>query len=257
MKNENKKPAFLDKEYNAVKNPNKFQFLPNGNIKLGAQIWSWSTLKGNDFYKVGGVEVLGTCGNCGACDNSCYVNASYNIHGKSVIPSHAKNTNGLRYNMAEVFRQLDEQITKRNNSKNPRTKKIELVRLNQSGEIENEDQFFMWCMLAERHPETKFYIYTKMYDIVTPVLLAGQVPTNLVVLFSVWHDVGVNEYNAVKHLKNVKAFVYDDGELEVTPDTYCKAYDNAGHLDHNITCDKCQKCFNVNMNKKVIGCKAH
>lgn len=257
MNNKNLTPAFLTKEYNAVKNPNKFQFLPNGNIKLGAAIWSWSTLMGDYSYNVDGVEISGTCGNCGACKKDCYVVSSYNIHGKSVIPSHAKNTNGLRYNMGEVFRQLDEQITRRNNSKNKRTKKIELVRLNQSGEIETEEQFYMWCMLAERHPETKFYIYTKMYEIVTPVLLAGLVPANLVVLFSIWHDVGVKEFKAVAHLENVKAFVYDDGELNIEPDTYCKAYNDSGKLDHNITCDKCQKCFNAKLTKKVIGCKAH
>lgn len=250
-------PAFASKEYKAVKNMNQFKFLPNGNIKLGAAIWSWSTLMGDYDYYVDGQKIKGTCGNCGACKNDCYVKASYNIHGKSVIPSHAKNTIGLRENLAEVLRQLDQQITRRNSSKNPRTKRIDTVRLNQSGEIENENQFFMWCELAVHHPEVKFYIYTKMYDIVTPILEAGGVPENLVVLYSVWHDVGVNEFKRVAHIKNVKAFVYDDGRLDITPDTYCMAYDAAGHLDHDITCDKCQKCFKPNLKRKIIGCKAH
>lgn len=257
MTTKNNAPKFTAKEYNAVKNMRQFKFLPNGNIKLGAAIWSWSTLMGDYEYFVGGQVIKGTCGNCDACKESCYVRASYNIHGKSVIPSHAKNTLGLRENLAEVMTQLDRQITRANTSKNSRTRKIELVRLNQSGEIETDDQFFAWCELAIKHPETKFYIYTKMYDIVTPALLSGAVPENLVVLYSVWHEIGVKEYEQVEHLVNVKAFVYDDGQLNVTPDTYCRAYSDNGKLDHNITCDKCQKCFNTTLQRKIIGCKAH
>ena len=61
----------------------------------------------------------------------------------------------------------------------------------------------------------------------------------------------------VKHVKNVSAFVYDDGELymDIPKADYCAAYDDKGHMNHKITCAVCKKCLNGKT--KVIGCKAH
>lgn len=138
-------------------------------------------------------------------------------------------------------------------------KKFDIVRIDQSGEIENLEQFQMWIDPAINHPETHFYIYTKNYEVVIPMLLAGKVPNNMTVLISVWHEIGYNEYLQVSCLDNVKAFVYDDNEYKYNFEiqTYCKAYDEHGKLDHNVTCDKCRKCFNRSAAHKVIGCKAH
>lgn len=235
------------------KNTFKYRFLRDGNIKLGEDIATWSTLYSDEdiFIKQLGYAVKGTCGNhCGVCKKNCYVRKSYGRY-PSVPYGHARNTIGLRDVPEKVFRDLDKQLS-------GARKKIKVVRLNQSGELESEDQFGRWCKLAANHPETKFYIYTKMFDLVLPGLLAGKVPGNFTILFSVWHDVGAKEYELVKHLKNVKAFIYDDAEkLEVAPQVYCKAYNDKGKLDHSETCGKCCKCF-VNTDAwKTIGCKAH
>ena len=111
-----------------------------------------------------------------------------------------------------------------------------------------------WNLKRGRNPEAR----STYYDVVIPALLAGNVPENMTVLISIWHKFGVNEFEKVKNLPNVKAFVYDDNyKYGFVIDTYCKAYDEHGKLDHNITCDKCKKCFNRLNNCKVIGCKAH
>lgn len=229
----------------------KYSFLRNGNIKLGDSMATWSTLMGSHDINIPelGQAVKGTCQNCAGCEKDCYVKKSYRY--PSVKYSHARNTLGLRNAIDKVFKDLDAQLKKAKN-------KIKIVRLNQSGELENEDQFGRWCRLAENHPETKFYIYTKMYDLVIPGLLAGKVPSNFTILFSIWHDQGAAEYEMVKHLKNVKAFIYDDGEdLTVEPKVYCAAYDSNGKLNHEETCQKCGKCY-VNVDAwKEVGCKAH
>lgn len=118
--------------------------------------------------------------------------------------------------------------------------------------------------MARQFPNIKFWLYTKAYSFVIPELLKGAVPENMTILFSIWHDYGVKEYKKVSHLRNVKAFVYDDGfnyeSLGVEIQTYCKAYalkDGKMTLNHNITCDKCKKCFNRSSGCKVIGSLPH
>ena len=251
----------------------KAKFTGNGNTKLGRKMGVWSVLMGDDEYFIPelGLTVRGTCGgHCAACKHDCYVRKSYMRYtaratGKcSVKLGHARNTIALRENLEQCFADLNGQL-------NRKRVPFDQIRLNQSGEIENAEQFDMWCRLAASHPETEFYVYTKDYEIVVPALLSGKVPNNFTVLISVWHEIGIAEFLKVAHLENVKAFVYVDHNkdvvngwtvadyrergLEIT--TLCNAYDIHGKMDHNITCDRCTKCFNRVAKCKVVGCFAH
>lgn len=232
-----------------VFNPNThvFKLSAVGNIKLG-KILSFSKLLGNYIYKrLTGVlkNIVGSCGNCEVCKRDCYVRSSYRF--PCVIFSQAINTWGMRHAMARMEQDFAKQLRK---------SKIGVVRINQSGELESLDELAMWCRLAMANPTKKFYVYTKNYGVATEALKTGIVPSNFTILFSVWHDVGVKEYESVKEYENVKAFVYDDGQLSIKPDTYCMAYQN-GKLNHEITCEKCMKCYNNALKRKVIGCKEH
>lgn len=236
----------------------KAHFTNNGNIKLGKTMGVWSILKGNEgvYVESWNQYVQGTCGdNCKYCTKECYVNKSYNMR-PSVILGHARNTLQIRYNLEQCEKDLDKQITRKRVP-------YKIIRINQSGEIENAEQLQMWCSLAKKHPEVEFYLYTKAFNIVVPKLEKKEVPENLTILFSVWHECGIDEYNKVKDLPNVKAFVYDDrtynykDEKDLEINTYCMAYKENGKMDHNITCEKCKKCFNRNTGHKVIGCYSH
>lgn len=226
----------------------------SGNIKIGG-IWSWSTLMGNDEIMIDkyGFAVTGTCGgHCLGCKEKCYVRKSYRY--PSVKLGHARNTLALRINPDQAADQLISQIKRA--KKQPAG-----CRFNQSGEIENIDQAMAFIKIAKACPDKFFYIYTKAYDVIVPLLLDGAVPENMTVLISIWHEYGIEAYNLVKHLNNVKAFVYDDGfnysAFGLTITTWCHAYDINGKMDHDITCDKCRKCFNRNNSAKVIGCYDH
>ena len=227
-----------------------------GNIKLGASVGTFSTLYGDASYYIDALKmsVCGTCGqHCAHCKHACYVRKSYRYG--SVMLRHAVNTLALRESVENCYSALHAQLARKR-------KPFDIIRINQSGELESEEQFFMWVRLARDFPATQFYVYTKAFELVTPALLAGEVPENLTVLFSVWHEYGLTEYARVAHLSNVKAFAYDDGAFDYDAagfplQTYCKAYDDSGKLDHAITCDKCKKCFNRSAGCKCIGCKAH
>lgn len=234
-----------------------------GNIKLGQLIGTFSKLMGDDNYFIPELQtyVRGTCGkHCDGCKGSCYVTKSYRRYterdtGKcSVKLGHARNTIAVRENIEQVFADLTGQIRRAR-------KPFVIVRIHQSGELETVTEFKMWCNIAREFPNIVFYIYTKAFELVIPALLAGDVPKNLVVLMSIWHEYGIKEFDAVKHLDNVKAFVYCDGynytKHGLTIQTMCTAYNEHGKMNHAVTCDKCRKCFNSLESCKVIGCYDH
>lgn len=231
----------------------KAKFGKVGNIKLGTTTWTFSKLATNEVF----TSKLGTCkGSCGkycdGCKGSCYVRSSYRY--PSVILGHMRNTLAFREDLAQAFSDLYLQLARAK-------KKPMMVRINQSGELESKEEFEAWCDLASCFPETKFWLYTKAYDIVTDPLMQGQVPSNMTVLISVWHEYGTDTFEKLQHLDNVKAFAYCDGfdykeafGLDIT--TKCNAYEGR-KLNHEITCERCQKCFNRLASCKVIGCDAH
>ena len=127
--------------------------------------------------------------------------------------------------------------------------------------VENTEQLSMWCTLAYAYPNVKFYVYTKNYRTAVNFLKGGLVPSNMTILFSVWGKHGVKEFNSVKHLTNVKAFMFDDGKMQLKPQCYCPTYhekfktSDKYKRDAAHTCDKCKLCFSGNI--KVIACHDH
>lgn len=232
----------------------KPHFTKNGNIKLGDNMWVWSTMKGSNdevrYIKALDGYCSGTCGEyCKECTKSCYVNRSYRYG--SVILGHAVNTVWLKNDISKTFEQLVLQIKRAK-------KKPSMIRINQSGELTCADELIKWANLAKQYPEINMYLYTKNYDAVANLVeCENNISHNLTILISVWHNLGVAEFEKWKHIPNIKAFVYDDGELHLKPTTYCNAYDEKGKLNHDITCEKCKKCFSRSANHKIVGCKAH
>lgn len=234
----------------------KAKIASGGNIKLGASVGTWSKLMGDESYHIEKLNttVCGTCGKyCLGCKKDCYVKASYRYG--SVIFGHAIRTIAMRDHLDELAEQLAKQLERKK-------KPFAIIRINQSGELETEKELAMWVDLARKNTKTDFYLYTKVFDFVIPYLLknADTLPENITILISVWHEYGIAEFKLVEHIPNVKAFVYLDGfdyaahGLNIL--TKCNAYVGK-KLNHELTCDKCKKCFDRCPNHKVIGCDAH
>lgn len=236
-------------------------FNEGGNIKLG-NMFSFSKVYGSDYFvsmRYGIVQ--GTCGKyCMGCKEECYVKHSYRHN--SVIDCHARNTLAFKADIEKAFDDLKKQIDSK------RDKPL-FVRVDQSGEIESEKEFKLWVEMAREYKNIQFYLYTKAFSLVMPTLNIysekGILPNNITILFSIWHEYGIKAYKQFEHLPQVKAFVvldnvwneakYKEYGLHVT--TTCKAYNEKGKLDHNITCERCRKCFNRIARHKVIGCYEH
>ena len=248
----NPTPAIVKLTKRRLASPIPYHLFVGKNRKLGNRIASWSTLMGDYKYNMPPPfqGIIGTCGGCCAgCKQKCYVRHSY--FQPSVILGHTINTWGLRHEPWKVREDIAEQLAKG---------KIDIVRINQSGEVENVFQFAMWCELAKRFPDVKFYIYTKNYMVAEAFLVGDQVAPNFTVNYSIWHDYGVGEYRRVMGHPNVKAFVYDDGyPISLKVDAVCPAYKRGPTgkvtLDHNITCEKCKLCFDSMVH--VTSCIDH
>lgn len=242
----------------------------DGNIKVG-NIATWSTLPSDmTFVSEHYGEVKGTCtGCCEHCGRSkdgkrpaCYVFKSHRY--PSVVDSQARNTLSIRNNPDRAFTQLSLSLQRKR-------KPVSAARFDQSGEIENLTQHRGMCRVSLENKGIPFYIYTKKYDVVIPELLNGNVPKNFTHNISIWHEQGIEEYLKVAHLSNVKAFVYCDknkdkvngwgpeeyAEHGIIIQTWCKAYDEKGKMNHKVTCDICRKCYNRSSKCKVIGCWDH
>ena len=240
-----------------------------GNLKVG-NIATFSKLPGDMYFETSYGIVQGTCSGC--CEHcgcsvdgkrpKCYVFKSHRY--PSVVDSQARNTLSVRNNPELAYQQLSDSMKRKK-------KKPEAGRYDQSGEIISKEEIFGMSKVAIENPKMPFYVYTKKYDVIVAMLLAGLIPKNLTVLISIWHTQGIREYLKVAHLPNVKAFVYCDknsdsingwGEAEyaqhgIIIQTFCGAYGKNGKMNHNITCDKCRKCFNRSAKAKVIGCWDH
>lgn len=225
----------------------------NGNVKLGNSMGTISKLMGNQLISTAYGDIVGTCGNhCNGCSSSCYVKKSYRYD--SVRKGHARTTLAFRNDLKKSFDSMDKQLSRKR-------KPFAQVRINQSGELESYLELEGYCKLAAKHSETVFYVYTKNYDAVFANIT--KLPENLYVLISVWGSQGVSEYKQLARLsKQIKAFVYIDetyteefyAAIGLEIETTCKAYENH-KLNHEITCDKCKKCFN--RTSRIIGCPSH
>lgn len=246
-----------------IKNGEMFAtFRRDGNIKLG-NIAEWATTQGDEEMEINyngfHAMVKGTCeGRCDGCKKACYVNKATNRY-QSVRYGYAINTLLMRENIEKLYTMLRNQIAR---AKKP----FEIIRIHVSGEFEQGvnglNEWKMFERLASDFPNITFYTYTKAYEIAIPRLLAGNVPSNMIVNISVWENQGIKEFDTVKHLPNVKAYVYYDRKNRfdylgngIKFDAWCKAYDIHGKMDHDITCDKCRKCFDNH--SKCIGCFDH
>lgn len=132
-----------------------------------------------------------TCGNCKHCKHCCYdVKACCQY--KNVRIARAENTAMMIKNQDETFKQIDNFIG--------RNHKRKFFRWHVSGEITSLSYLHAMVTIARKHPDWRFWTYTKMYTLVNQYCdeHGGRdaIPENLTIMFSVWKGVPMyNKYN--------------------------------------------------------------
>lgn len=239
-----------------------------GNSKIGKTIYSFSTLPGDVNHLLYANKVLltdlpGTCTNlCEGCFGACYAVNSAKLHHNAVIKAWADNTLLLRYKPSILFDQINALINEKNKkyyeTHNEKDIKIKTWRWNVSGEIQNVTELALMNILAKKHPEVMFGIYTKNFKAVETLLDAlGDTQPNFVINISQWHHVADDFLK--KYVDKVNIFEYDDSNLKnhglseedvarLSKISHCPAVTKQGTHAKTpngdpITCDMCRRCY--------------
>lgn len=200
-------------------------------------------------------DCLGTCGavDCSGCQKACYAVSMIKRY-RDARNHRIENTLQLRADINKHFDDIRAAILR---------DKIRVVRYTDSGEIESYLQFMKLVNLALGLPSVRFYLYTKNYAVLREYFGRGdrfELPSNLVVLISIWEDLGEKEFQEFRHHKNIKAFAVKPATVK--PEVMCPAYKkdpNTGRvkLNKEMTCVKCGLCTGARGGAQIIGCLEH
>lgn len=124
-----------------------------------------------------------TCANCSGCSRLCY-DIKACLAYPSAFAARARNTVLLRRDRARYFDEIETRIQRR---RGPR-----LFRWHVAGDIVDIDYFARMVEIARRHPDFRFWTYTKNYPVVNQYVREHggtrrrAIPANLSIMFSEW-----------------------------------------------------------------------
>ena len=147
-------------KYNLYLNGTNKIHITGGKVKIGKGIFNISLLPSDaPLTKKDGTiltNISGTCkGCCDGCKNNCYAVKQAVYHHNSVITAWGENTILARENMAEFFRQLDIFFSENI---------VSVFRWHVGGEFFSKEYMKGVYDFCAKHPETRFYCYTKRFQ---------------------------------------------------------------------------------------------
>lgn len=196
------------------------------------EIVSVSFLAGSGLYDGSTPECLSMLppidGTCNTNCPGCYAKAMTRY--PVVFLKFYLNTIEMRNDPERFISLIEKEIFSGNPLTSPR-----VIRLHDSGDIDNIDYCKAVMGLIERHPETRIGTYTKRNDIIDEYGIEN-LPGNLSLNCSPWK-------NICMPIGNLPQFIYDDGtqpELDKLP--HCPAITKDGKKT-GITCKQCLHCY--------------
>lgn len=133
--------------------------LTRGNAKLDNQIMIWDML------------AVYTCGNCSDCTHFCYAKSDQNQY-PDVFNKRNINTYIAKYNLPYFEELVCRQLSRARNRK--------YVRIHSSGDFFSQEYIQTWERIAAKFPDTKFYFYTKMAELLDFSTFANMENVNMV-----------------------------------------------------------------------------
>ena len=174
-----------------------------------------------------GPIMCGTCGKNHDCPG-CYAKDSTRYPATAI--NYAENTILARIDPAGTVAAVENELY--NGATAPR-----YFRIHDSGDFFSYDYFAAWADMARRHPETRFYCYTKERGIVLKYGV-DNLPGNFVVNCSPWP--GVSD-----PIADLPQFIYDAGtDPEIAKLPHCPAVDKDGKRT-GVQCINCRHCANA------------
>ena len=230
----------------------------NGNSKTGKE-WLLNTLPGDHEISAKGAKLTnmkGSCqGCCDGCESFCYAIHGAQQHHNSVLPSVIKNLMLYRHDPVRFENELDSELSNWKSDE-------KIFRWHASGEIESYDYLEMMMRIAEKHPEVKFYSYTKRFKMIEKYLdNHGDFPSNFVWNLSVWENNLVESGFNMNYIDKVQRFEWKDNISveDYNHSIHCMSVEHTGktsgklgRLNHNMNCRKCGLCWKGKCKGKTI-----
>ena len=140
-----------------------------------------------------------TCKNCRECRHLCYDIKACLQYPQTVIDARIRNLSVLLRDRDEYFRRIEQAISRRRTNK--------YFRWHVAGDILDIDYFDRMVGIAARHPDFKFWAYTKNYADVNGWVDAhggmDAIPSNLSVMFSEWRGMPMENPHGFPEFKVV------------------------------------------------------
>lgn len=222
-------------------NENVHAHIVDGNQKVGKGIYCINLLSGDEPLTLSNgmqlTNISGTCeGCCEHCKNNCYAIRNQKFRsGKKNLISWSENTILAKQYPDHFFNDIQSFLNRN---------MISAIRFHSFGEIPSFEYLLKMIELANNNPFVRFYTYTKRYEWLEQVLKEQDLPQNLVINVSIWHNNYNNPYN-------LPEFIYDDHtdpSLENIP--HCPAVDKNGH-ETGVTCSSCKRCLFATKGQKT------
>lgn len=157
-----------------------------------------------------------SCANCSGCSKLCYDIKACLQYPDTVIDARMRNLTILQKDREEYFRRINDAISRRRLHK--------FFRWHVAGDIIDADYFARMVEIARRHPDFKFWTYTKNYAVVNRWVDENgrdAIPANLSVMFSEWRGMpmdnphGFPEFRVVFKDETPPAGFYCPGNCDV------------------------------------------
>lgn len=213
----------------------------DGNKKVGKGIYCINLLSGDEPLTLKNgfqlTNISGTCeGCCEHCKKDCYAirNQKFRSTEENLI-SWSENTLLAKQFPDQFFIDIQTFLDR---------SLVCAIRFHSFGEIPSFEYLLKMIEIANNNPFVRFYTYTKRYEWLEQVLKEQELPQNLVINVSIWHNNYSNPYN-------LPEFIYDDHtdpSLENIP--HCPAVDKNGH-ETGVTCAMCKRCIFATKGQKT------
>lgn len=176
----------------------------------------------------------------GNCKKFCYAVKAERVY-PTVLPCRTRN-----WEEAEKESFINDMILhiKWHTEKKSNKGKNIWFRIHESGDFYNQAYFDKWVKIASEFPQVNFLAYTKSVKFMNETEL--EIPSNLVIRFSVWDDTNAAELEIAKKLQLPIYTAFDPATLEekIVVENYVKC---------DCDCSKCKMCYTGKIKKLAVA----
>lgn len=176
-----------------------------------------------------------SCSNCKECKFLCYDIKACMRYPETVVDARIRNLVILQKDRNEYFNRIEQAISRRRTNK--------YFRWHVAGDIVDIDYFDRMVGIAARHPDFKFWTYTKNYSVINDwVAEHGRdaIPSNFSIMFSEWRGMPMENPHGFPEFR----VVFKDEKRPTG--FYCPG-----------NCDKCKQSGRGCIARETVYCMEH